>query len=323
MKTHRIKHKQDNSISTAVNTPQDADFYDREVLRSISMALKVVGFEAAKPEALEAFRAEVEEFMLHFLGTIRQSMLASRRNAPLPQDFALALTNANLRSSTLMPQLQARVPPEVVLRSIPSPPPDDPPLPNLDAVLGLELSGAKDKADKDYIPIRFPSFPSKDTWRATPVYTKRETDARQIRERATQEGIMAEEALRELMAAAKRPKQNGQTSGLAQNRKRKAGQDLWKDAVESFASFEEESTQDASATILPRVQSGDSVEEMNFDSGFDVDNEQLDEPLKAPVQQEQMEPIKKREDSTSLDGPMFVNYERKYWRRSAQSTSLT
>jgi hypothetical protein len=60
-----------------------------------------------------------------------------------------------------------------------------------------------DPTAPEYIPQHFPKLPPKHAWKHTDVYPAREKDARRMREKATEEGIMAEQALRKLAAAAK------------------------------------------------------------------------------------------------------------------------
>ena len=79
----------------------------------------------------------------------------------------------------------------------------EPPSPDVLSFLGPELSGAPEKEQSPYIPSHFPAFPSKHTYKATPEFTEREKDPRAVRERATEEGRLGEEALRRLIGAGK------------------------------------------------------------------------------------------------------------------------
>jgi transcription initiation factor TFIID subunit 8 len=143
--------------------------------------------------------------MLHFLKSVTSSMHGSRREAPTPEDFAAALARSNLTSSSLTPFL-----------AIPSNPsicqPEIPPLPGLDKAGGrldltldsiLQYPTEEVQKRQKHVPKHFPGLPSKHTWKATEVFQTREQDARKLRERATQEGVMAEQALRRLMEASK------------------------------------------------------------------------------------------------------------------------
>lgn len=77
------------------------------------------------------------------------------------------------------------------------------PPPDLTALLGNDLTDtAHDSSAKLYSHL--PDFPSAHTWRSTAVFAERPTEPRAIREIATKEARLAEEALRKLLVAGKR-----------------------------------------------------------------------------------------------------------------------
>ncbi|KAF2092231.1 hypothetical protein K490DRAFT_20106, partial [Saccharata proteae CBS 121410] len=201
------------------------------LMRAISVTLSAVGFDSVKPSALEAFRAEVDEYMRHFLSDVKTSMQICRRGRPLPQDFAHALAQSGFKPSDLESQLQLPIPPSITQPPIPPPPPEDDAPPQLEEILGEELSGVSEKTQRPYIPTHLPAFPSKHTWQSTPVFSARETDPRKIREKATKEGVMAEQALRKLMAGNKGRKRKAFTTS-ADTHSRKA-QKMWEDAMQA------------------------------------------------------------------------------------------
>lgn len=63
---HGIRHKQAWREDPAIAAPQDEAFFQAQVLRAVSIGLTAVGFESAKPTALEAFRAQVDECTCYF-----------------------------------------------------------------------------------------------------------------------------------------------------------------------------------------------------------------------------------------------------------------
>lgn len=138
--------------------------------------------------------------MRHFLSLIHSSMLSNRRMQPIPQDFVTALSKFGLTPSELLPHIQLSLIPSIAQPSIPPAPPEEPSLPSTNEILGPELAGLAIR--EKYIPAHLPPLPSKHTWKDTEIYTKRETDARKIRELATEEGVLAEKAMRKLMAGA-------------------------------------------------------------------------------------------------------------------------
>jgi hypothetical protein len=132
-------------------------------------------------------------------------MLSARRTAPIPSDFEFAIRCLNLPwpDDQLKPfTTQPTTNPPL----LPTPPPEDEfhrefelPTP----LLGPGLDGRVDKRKDHYIPSRLPPFPSQHTYKDTPVFLAREVDPRRIRELATEEGKLGEEALRKLAGAVK------------------------------------------------------------------------------------------------------------------------
>lgn len=128
-------------------------------------------------------------------------MSAGRRTTPTAQDFisALSLTPNTSQALLLKPQLRVPLPGDVSFPVI------DPPELDLDQPHDFSalLEQTAVRHAPSYIPVHFPRLPPEHAWKQTAVYPEREHDARRIRERATEEGILAEQALRRLAAAAK------------------------------------------------------------------------------------------------------------------------
>ena len=132
-------------------------------------------------------------------------MLSARRTVPIPTDFEFAIRcldlpwpDDQLKPFTLRPTINPSL--------LPTPPPEDVfhrqfQLPT--SLLGPGLDGRADKRKDRYIPSHLPAFPSQHTYKDTPVFPVREVDPRRIRELATEEGKLGEEALRKLAGAAK------------------------------------------------------------------------------------------------------------------------
>lgn len=140
--------------------------------------------------------------MLEFSRYIQTSMATARRTTPTPADFtaALALMPNTRSASKLSPQfkMSKSIPDRVAAPSIPTPDPEPSPAPDFTALLRSLVS-----PPPSYIPTHFPKLPPSHAWKQTPVYPEREKDARRMRERATEEGLLAEQSLRKLAAAAK------------------------------------------------------------------------------------------------------------------------
>ena len=143
--------------------------------------------------------------MLKFCSKVRRSMQAARRTIPIAPDFESAI--AALDVPQLEDQIKAyqtkRVTNPVLL---PTPPPEDSfhrdtGLPA--SLLGPELDVQASLKAFHHRPNFLPPLPSAHTYKSTNFFPKRETDSRRIRELATEEGKLGEQALRKLAGAVK------------------------------------------------------------------------------------------------------------------------
>jgi transcription initiation factor TFIID subunit 8 len=249
-RTHSLSHIQSLPPNTEA-APQDETFIQAQLLRSICTALAIVGYDSVKPSALEMFRAELEEYMINFLTTVKHSMTSSRRTTAIPQDFIFALAEARLESHHLDPHLRLRLPEDISNPQILPPAPAEPSPPNLAPMLGHELAATSNQ-QYPYIPSHFPPLPSRHAWQSTALFTQREDDPRRIRERATDEGVQAEHALRKLTAANK--------ARLRQAPVDKAKDELWQDTISDLLADEDYTSQDADGDIrLDGVEDDDMM----------------------------------------------------------------
>ena len=231
--------------------------------RSVSLALEVVGFEFADPVAIESFRADVQECksrihkisrtrrilltlldMAHFLADVRQSMLSSRRTRPVPQDFLQALHTHQLSLRSLIPHLDPPVPPSRSQFTLGIEAADDKTGQTL-PFLEPTLNGVSDEQLKLYVPQHFPAFPSKHTYQATPEFPDREDDPRRIRERATGEARMGEEALRRLVGTTSDdvPVPKSET-GLRSRGMRQERENLWRETMQILNTQDDRAVKD-------------------------------------------------------------------------------
>ena len=241
-------------------------------------------------------------------------MHGSRRAQPLPQDFIHALASTNASPAFLQEHLSLHdlysesspLAPSILQPAIPDPPPAEPPPPDLTSVLGADLISAREKSQRGYIPKHFPPLPSQHTWRDTPILSKREEDPRKIRERATDEGMEAERALRKLVVA--------RNMGVAERGQKKVvrgkkGQDLekvWKETLDAIAQGDDE---------REKRSNGDDVmamDEIDLNFGFDGTADEK------PLARRQNHIVSRKSD---VDSGMLVNYEKKYWRKASAATS--
>ncbi len=138
--------------------------------------------------------------MAHYLADVRQSMLSCRRTQAIPQDFLQALHTHQLSLRSLLSHLDPPVNPSRTQFPLQIE------TAQVDGEQHLRFLGPLLNADPNekfraYVPKHFPELPSKHTYKATPEYAEHEQDPRKVREKATEEGRLGEEALRRLVGA--------------------------------------------------------------------------------------------------------------------------
>lgn len=235
--------------------------------------------------------------MTEFLGQVRKSMSSARRTETVSHDWIYALASAGIPGSSSLEQHldTGNIPATVLQPSFAPPEPAEEPPPDLEGLLGPELSGKADKESKQYIPKHFPPFPSKHTYKATPVFAQRENDPRMIRERAAKEGIDAEKSLRTLMAAQKEGLQKRKGGKRKRSQRMKESDELWRQAMEDSMKDEEEREEQERKRLAALAHE---------------DAHEWEETPEVPVQQP-----KRR---INLEEGVHVNYDRKFWRKSAR-----
>ena len=223
--------------------------------------------------------------MAHFLTSVRQSMLSSRRTQSIPQDYLRALHAHQLTLNSLLPHLDPPVSsiksqvPLIVVST-----PGDEQVEQL-ALLGRFLKGADERRSSVYVPQHFPDLPSRHTYKATAEFSTREQNPRKIRERATEESRLGEEALRRLVGAGSM-KRTPHDLFLRPDRKdiRRRREELWKETMEAL-------TQDKNESLNPG--------NLHNPGAMDVDDQSLGATQKG-----------------RFLGPA-VNADRNYWRKGS------
>ena len=178
---------------------------------------------------------------MHFLTHVRHSMLSSRRTRPIPQDFLQALHSHQLPLRALIPHLDPPVSSSLSQFTLGTEGPlsEEGQFSSQDALLNRE----PDRKPKLYIPRHFPELPSTYTYRETPQFPEREKDPRKIRELATEEGRLGEEALRRLLSAAsdqrllKKTPPDRTSKSLREKR-----DELWRETMLNVAAESDKST---------------------------------------------------------------------------------
>jgi transcription initiation factor TFIID subunit 8 len=236
--------------------------------------------------------------MTGFLAQVRKSMTSSRRTEPVPHDWVYALASVGLHGSAALDQHfdTGEIPPSLLQPHFDPPEPSEPPPLDTDALLGPGLSGRADKEARAYIPKHFPAFPSKNTYKATPVFTNRENDPRKIREKATEEGILAEQSLRKLMAAQKAGMQKQNIGRRKRSKRMKQSDGLWQTAMTDVLTEEKDREKEEE-----RQRAREEAEENDW-------NVPLETRLRQPTV----------DRNVNLDEGVHVNYEQRFWRKSAR-----
>lgn len=168
--------------------------------------------------------------MRHLLSYVRASMVSSRRTQPVPHDFEFALTSHRYTNQSLLPHL-------------------DPPVAHDQSSLPMFVEPLISDANEQlmehfhatlhdhpqpmlpYAPRALPILPSRHTYRATTAFVPRERDPKKIRELATEQARLGEEALRRLVAGtglSKRKQSEGKLTVRQRQRK------LWQDTMEAM-----------------------------------------------------------------------------------------
>lgn len=213
---------------------------------------------------------------------------------PIPQDFEFALQQAYVGTDELTPYIKASKSEKTIPTLLPSPPPEE----DEDLfgafsgipVLSKELSGEDERQQTSYIPAHFPQFPSKHTYRFTPVFTERETDPRRIRELGMEDSRQGEEALRKLARAAFK---DTHATGTGKSEKR-----LWGRKAESAETMFEKTIKG-----LKRKPA----------AAADADGQQ-------PVDSQGGGQNEAKFSLATLDLAPIVNCERSFWRKNLSGT---
>lgn len=132
-------------------------------------------------------------------------MVAARRACPIASDFETAIDVFDIpRPDDQLRSYKTET--EINPPLYPTPPPEDEfhNLVELPAsFLGPELDGHGELQRFSFSTSGLPELPSAHTYKDTAVYPHRESDTRKIRELATHEGKLGEQALRKLAGAVK------------------------------------------------------------------------------------------------------------------------
>ena len=302
--------------------------------------------------------------MTHFTHRVQYSMQHSRRILPTPLDFANALATHSIDPANLLPELKPGT--SRASRTITTPEQKQPPLflsPSAnstnDATTPSAATTFKPVRKSSYIPSCLPDFPPAHSYSTTPHVTERETDARRIRELATQEGVLAEQALRKLVAAKKagrdrkerEKREEAKKQGFEDGRvlkgrvekkglmrvkdklraKRMAPDDVFRDALAGVMDEEKKGVNDGkgSGGITMRHEDVDLFVEGDKDEDIlqlhGGETTKLGSAVKGPTEGHWNSSVGDVKDEEEIDpdlGSILVNYDRLHWRKGASGDGL-
>ena len=124
------------------------------------------------------------------------------------------------------------------------------------------------------------------------MVTKRERDPLKIRERATQEGILAEQALRKLLAASKAGVRKSVGSSGQPSAERQRSEQVWEETIAAVLEEDE------------RSRAGNAEVVVDFGGNSAVPSGAAEKQPATP----------------KVHHGVLVNYDRKYWRHGAATT---
>ncbi len=169
-----------------------------------------------------------------FAADVRQSMLSCRRTEAMAPDFLQALHTHQLSLRALIPHLQPPIPKRRARVILPHQAPEE--VEQYDHhLLGATLNDAPPELKQCKLPHKLPPLPSKHTYQATSDTPEREDDPRKIRERATEEGRLGEEALRRLMSARATDRPSSARAGQGAKSLRGKRDEMWKDTMQAVS----------------------------------------------------------------------------------------
>ncbi|KAI1494219.1 hypothetical protein F5X96DRAFT_618705 [Biscogniauxia mediterranea] len=201
--TKALSHQIANLSFEVVHKPTAEDLGRNGLQRSIALTLQHVGFDSGTNDALESFTETVDIYITGFINDLKRTAHAARRTDPTPADFEATLRRYNIPLSSLKPHLKTPIPEKRLTPTFYNPITED--LENLQSTpeaLGDELDGKHEKEEKLWIPKSFPAFPSKHSYKWTPMEEK-PRDPRKKRSDASVDARNGEKALRRIDRAAK------------------------------------------------------------------------------------------------------------------------
>ncbi|KAI8635728.1 hypothetical protein BD408DRAFT_427274 [Parasitella parasitica] len=178
----------------------------------VSIVAKEIGFQGVQAQALEAFSSLLDSYLDKMLSSAHLFAELGNRAKPNIHDITRSLENAGVEISNFKDYLHTKVndtntakftrkyfktqSTTSTLQSIPD-------------FLPSDNEDSEDEAEDHtieggmptYVPRHLPSFPSKHSFRQTPIYINRPDDPQKVRELTSEQSRTVEENLKKLMSA--------------------------------------------------------------------------------------------------------------------------
>ncbi|KAI9476432.1 MAG: hypothetical protein EXX96DRAFT_577177 [Benjaminiella poitrasii] len=182
------------------------------VEKVISIVAKETGFEGIQAQALDYFTNLINAYFENVLNSAHLLAELGNRARPNIHDITRSLENAGVEVSTFKQYLNTKVNDTQTVRKVNryfKAQPKESTVEKTPQFLPSDNEDSDDEADDNmtegglptYVPQHLPVFPSKHSFRRTPIYISRPDDPQKVRELNSEQSRTVEENLKKLMSA--------------------------------------------------------------------------------------------------------------------------
>ncbi|ORY90385.1 hypothetical protein BCR43DRAFT_499223 [Syncephalastrum racemosum] len=173
--------------------------------RVISLLAKEAGYDAIQTSALHTLNDRMESYMEKLLQSAHGFAELANRHKPNYYDLTRAFTQSGVQLTSFGEYLQKLKADDHLQRLAPQPEAsvkEEEKIPQfLPSDDEEEESDEEESTIPSYVPDHMPKFPSKHSYKQTPVYIRRPDDPQRVRELNSQQSRVVEENLKRLMSA--------------------------------------------------------------------------------------------------------------------------
>ncbi|CAO3609303.1 unnamed protein product [Mucor fragilis] len=188
------------------------DFTFKVNEKVVSIVAKETGFQGIEPQALEAFTNLLDSYLDKTLTSAHRFSELGNRAKPNIHDITRSLENSGVDISKFKEYLNTKVNDTKTAKSKKKYFKTQKTTSTLEAIPTFLPSDNEDSEDEaedhttedgmpTYVPRHLPSFPSKHSFRQTPIYINRPDDPQKVRELTSEQSRTVEENLKKLMSA--------------------------------------------------------------------------------------------------------------------------